>query len=106
SYCILIRSKNISEDAQLRLEALEKSNDGFYLAEADLEIRGPGEFLGTKQHGFGGFRILHLRKDKEIIEQSKIEALKLINNKDKILNIKEISENLRTLLEGDEVYVA
>lgn len=106
SYCVLIRNKNVSEDAQKRLEALENSSDGFYLAEVDLELRGPGEFLGKKQHGFGGFRVLHLIKDQELIQKSKSEALKLLKDRDVIMNIPEIRENLKAILEGDELYVA
>jgi len=106
SYCILIRAEKITEDAQKRLEALEKTSDGFELAEIDLEIRGPGEFLGKKQHGFGAFKILDLKRDQEIIKKSKQEALKLLKSKEAIMNIKEIREHLRYILEGDEVYVA
>jgi ATP-dependent DNA helicase RecG len=106
SYCILIRSEKITEEAEKRLKALEECNDGFKLAEIDLELRGPGEFLGKKQHGFGGFRILNLSKDKEIIEKSKVEALELLRNKARIMQIPEIRIHLEKILEGDELYVA
>lgn len=106
SYCILIRSKRITEDAEQRLEAFENTTDGFKLAEVDLEIRGPGEFLGKKQHGFGGFKVLHLTRDQDLIQKSKIEALELLKNKQNISGIPEIFENLKKLLEGDELYVA
>ena len=106
SYCILIRSEKVTEEAEKRLKALEECNDGFKLAEIDLELRGPGEFLGKKQHGFGGFRILHLSKDKEIIEKSKAEALELLKNKWRIMQIPEIRIHLEKILEGDELYVA
>jgi len=106
SYCILIRSEKVTEEAEKRLKALETCNDGFKLAEIDLELRGPGEFLGKKQHGFGGFRILHLSKDREFIEKSKIEALQLLKNKWQIMQIPEIRIHLEKILEGDELYVA
>jgi ATP-dependent DNA helicase RecG len=106
SYCILIRSEKVTEEAEKRLKALEECNDGFKLAEIDLELRGPGEFLGKKQHGFGGFRILNLSKDKEIIEKSKVEALELLRNKWRIMQLPEIRIHLEKILEGDELYVA
>lgn len=59
SYCALV-SKAESPDAQERLRALEETNNGFVLAEKDLELRGPGEFLGTKQSGLPELRIAHL----------------------------------------------
>ncbi|MEO0247127.1 MAG: ATP-dependent DNA helicase RecG [candidate division WOR-3 bacterium] len=106
SYCILIRASTISEEAEKRLEAFEKISDGFELAEFDLELRGPGEFLGKKQHGFGGFRILNLKRDEEIIKKSKEEALKLLQNRKNLLNFKEIREHIKYIEEGDEYYVA
>ncbi|MGB9825006.1 MAG: ATP-dependent DNA helicase RecG [Candidatus Hydrothermia bacterium] len=106
SYCILIRASKISEEAEKRLEAFERITDGFELAEIDLELRGPGEFLGKKQHGFGGFRILDLKRDQEIIQKSKEEALKLLRNKREIIKYDEIREHLKLILEGDEFYVA
>ncbi|MEO0259054.1 MAG: helicase-related protein, partial [candidate division WOR-3 bacterium] len=106
SYCILIRASTISEEAEKRLEAFEKISDGFELAEFDLELRGPGEFLGKKQHGFGGFRILNLKRDEEIIKKSKEEALKLLQNRKNLLNFKEIRDHIKYIEEGDEYYVA
>lgn len=106
SYCILIRSSTISEEAEKRLEAFEKISDGFELAEFDLELRGPGEFLGKKQHGFGGFRILNLKRDEEIIKKSREEALKLLQNRRNLLNFREIREHIKYIIEGDEFYVA
>ena len=59
SYCALV-SKADGPDAEARLHALEATNNGFELAEKDLELRGPGEFLGTKQSGLPELRVAHL----------------------------------------------
>ncbi len=70
SYCILISPANISATAQARLEALTKERDGFKIAELDLELRGPGEFLGLKQHGFPDLKIARL-DDFELIRRAR-----------------------------------
>ena len=71
SFCILMTKENISQDGIERLKALVNSNDGFYLSEKDLEIRGPGEMLGIKQSGLPNFKLLNLQQDKKIIENCK-----------------------------------
>ena len=70
SFCVLMSSAEAGEDADRRLKALEDSDDGFYLAEVDMEIRGPGQLLGLKQHGLTGFRLADLRRDKKLAEQA------------------------------------
>ncbi len=84
SYFILITDENVTDDAKKRLEAIEKTMDGFELSEIDLKIRGPGEFFGTKQHGFSDFLIFNIFKDKELIEPSKRIAEKIITDKKEI----------------------
>ncbi len=69
SFCILVMSDKVSEDGRERLKALKKYSSGFDLAEIYPQMRGPGEFLGTKQHGFGGFRVFHFYRDQDIIEK-------------------------------------
>jgi len=61
SFCILVKSENCTREGALRLQAMVESEDGFYLAQKDLEIRGPGELLGIKQAGVSEFRIADLR---------------------------------------------
>jgi len=70
SYCILISPPNVSPTARARLEALTKERDGFKIAELDLELRGPGEFLGLKQHGFPDLKIARL-DDFELIHRAR-----------------------------------
>ena len=79
SYCLLIPSAHYSEDARRRLRVMVATEDGFRLAEADLEIRGPGDFLGTRQAGLPDFRVASLLKDIRILEQARQEAFEYVN---------------------------
>ncbi|MBF0493069.1 MAG: ATP-dependent DNA helicase RecG [Deltaproteobacteria bacterium] len=74
SYCFLVASWPRSETALQRLQMMSKTNDGFKIAEADLEIRGPGDFMGTRQSGLPDFRIANLVRDLPILEKAKKEA--------------------------------
>ncbi|WP_394186660.1 ATP-dependent DNA helicase RecG [Pseudoalteromonas tetraodonis] len=69
SHCVLLYHAPLSHTAQKRLGVLRDSNDGFVIAERDLEIRGPGEVLGTKQTGLAEFKIADLTRDKQILNQ-------------------------------------
>ncbi|ABA88853.1 ATP-dependent DNA helicase RecG [Syntrophotalea carbinolica DSM 2380] len=80
SYCLLIRSHRCSEDGLRRLDVMEATTDGFKIAEADLEIRGPGEFLGTRQSGLPDFRVANLIRDGRILEQARQEAFSIAND--------------------------
>lgn len=80
SICLLVRSFKCSAEGKKRLEVMAETNDGFRIAEADLEIRGPGEFLGTRQSGLPDFRIANLLKDARILERAKEEAFALASN--------------------------
>jgi len=77
SYCILT-CRPRTEDAKRRLEAFENSADGFELAEEDLLIRGPGDILGTRQHGLPGLRFGDLIEDRGILEEARKEAFELV----------------------------
>ena len=78
SYCVLILSGGFSEEAISRLSIMENTSDGFKIAEADLEIRGPGEFLGTRQSGLPEFRMASLIRDGRLLQQAKDSVLKVI----------------------------
>jgi len=69
SFCVLLYQPPLSEMAQSRLGILRESQDGFVIAEADLELRGPGEILGTKQTGEIGFRVADLNRDQDLIHK-------------------------------------
>ena len=72
SFCILVHSKKITKDAEKRLKALVDSDDGFFLAQKDLEIRGTGEIMGIKQAGISEFKIADLRYHYSLIERSNL----------------------------------
>jgi ATP-dependent DNA helicase RecG len=78
SYCILVTGDRVSEEAEERLNAMVRTQDGFELAELDLQMRGPGEFFGTKQAGLPDFRVANLLRDRELLELAKLEAAKFV----------------------------
>ena len=78
SYCFLISSNRISDIAKTRLKVMCSTNDGFKIAEEDLKIRGPGEFLGTKQSGLPEFKFGDLIRDYKILLRAKEQAFKII----------------------------
>ena len=81
SYCILITGK-ASKTTREKLSVLEQTNNGFIVAQKDLEIRGPGEFLGTRQSGIPDFGLADLVGDVEILEKARECALDFIKNND------------------------
>ncbi|MEW6001837.1 MAG: ATP-dependent DNA helicase RecG [Nitrospirota bacterium] len=79
SYCILITYKPYGEDASKRLNIMVSSNDGFRIAEEDLNIRGPGEFFGTRQSGIPDLKIANIVRDAKLLETARREAFNLID---------------------------
>jgi ATP-dependent DNA helicase RecG len=78
SYCILVSSFKLSQDAKKRLQAMTESNDGFVLSEVDLKLRGPGDMMGTRQSGLLEFKIADLVKDQEILLHARKLAAKIV----------------------------
>jgi len=76
SYCLLISrpKEELTDAAQARLEALVETNDGFELADRDLDLRGEGQLLGTRQSGLSDLRFTRLRADRELIERARALA--------------------------------
>jgi ATP-dependent DNA helicase RecG len=74
SFCILMTGGTITEQADARLSAMVATQDGFALAELDLQQRGPGEFFGTRQTGLPEFRVANLLRDRATLELAKVEA--------------------------------
>jgi len=74
STCILMTGGKLTAHAEERLEAMVRTQDGFELAELDLELRGPGEFFGTRQAGMPDFRVANLMRDRKLLELAKVEA--------------------------------
>ena len=77
SYCILLAGSS-SEDAERRIAAMTGTNDGFKIAEVDLELRGPGDFFGTRQSGLPEFRVADLLRDGAMLEEARREAFALV----------------------------
>jgi ATP-dependent DNA helicase RecG len=77
SFCILMAGYAVSEESRTRLEILEKTTDGFKIAEADLEIRGPGELLGARQSGLTGFKMANLVRDVKILQEARQAAFEV-----------------------------
>jgi ATP-dependent DNA helicase RecG len=80
SRCILLTQGRMSEDGEKRLRVMESTSDGFRIAEADLEIRGPGDFLGTRQSGMPDFRVANILRDGSILEQARQSAFGLLES--------------------------
>jgi ATP-dependent DNA helicase RecG len=74
SYCVLMTGGKVTEEGQRRLQAMVDTNDGFKIAELDLELRGPGEFFGTRQAGMPDFRVANIIRDAQLLEAAKREA--------------------------------
>jgi ATP-dependent DNA helicase RecG len=82
SYCVLLTGSKISPEAELRLDAMVQTQDGFALAEIDLAQRGPGEFFGTRQAGLPEFRVANLARDRDLLELAKSEAARFVESPD------------------------
>jgi ATP-dependent DNA helicase RecG len=78
SYCLLMASYPLSEEAKLRLQTLCRTNDGFEIAEVDLRMRGPGEIFGTRQHGLPELKVADLVDDVELLRQARQGAFDLV----------------------------
>ncbi len=79
SYCVLVSSSR-SQETRERLGIMTQTNDGFVIAEKDLQLRGPGEFLGTRQSGLPDLIISDIVRDAEILEKARYEAINFVNN--------------------------
>jgi ATP-dependent DNA helicase RecG len=79
SYCVLVTGK-MSEASRERIRTLVDSNDGFYIAEMDMKLRGPGEFFGTRQSGLPAFQIGNILRDADILEIARNEAAAFVKN--------------------------
>lgn len=90
SYCILLTGK-LNNDARERIKTMCETNDGFKIAEKDLELRGPGDIEGTRQSGALNFKLANLVNDKEILETAKTEAESLLANDEEL----SAAENLQ-----------
>jgi ATP-dependent DNA helicase RecG len=83
SYCLLLAGREQTEAARQRLAVLERTQDGFEIAETDLRLRGPGEFMGTRQSGLPALRVANLVRDREILEKARRAALDFVEQGDR-----------------------
>jgi ATP-dependent DNA helicase RecG len=89
SYCVLMTGGKVSPEAERRLNEMVRTQDGFEIAELDLELRGPGEFFGTKQAGMPGLRVANLLRDRNLLELAKVEAAKLVEEADPEISLED-----------------
>jgi ATP-dependent DNA helicase RecG len=97
SYCILMTGGKVTEEGERRLDAMVHTNDGFQIAELDLELRGPGEFFGTRQAGMPSFRVANLIRDRKLLELAKREAAAVMAGPNSEVTQVEISRALVAL---------
>jgi ATP-dependent DNA helicase RecG len=79
SACVLLAYGRLSDVARSRLDVMVSTEDGFAIAEKDLEIRGPGDFFGTRQWGMPTLRVAHLLRDRDLLERARVEAFRLVD---------------------------
>jgi len=80
STCVLLAYGRLSEVARARLDVMVSTEDGFAIAETDLELRGPGDFFGTRQWGMPTLRVAHLIRDRDLLERARTEAFRLVGD--------------------------
>ncbi|MEO0109097.1 MAG: helicase-related protein, partial [candidate division WOR-3 bacterium] len=104
SYCILIMPHVLATEIVERLRFFEHTDDGFKLAEKDLEIRGPGEILGTRQHGLPDLRIADLHEDRDLLFKARDEAFALVDRDPQLIKPENrvVRETLATRYSGRE----
>jgi ATP-dependent DNA helicase RecG len=95
SYCVLMTGGKVSEDGERRLDAVVRTTDGFQIAELDLELRGPGEFFGTRQAGMPSFQVANLIRDRQLLEAAKLEADTVLAGPNAEVSQEEIDRALR-----------
>jgi ATP-dependent DNA helicase RecG len=97
SHCILVAPRRLTNDGQARLETMVRTDNGFEIAETDLQLRGPGEFFGTRQSGEMGFHIASPLRDRELLELARKEAFALVEEPAK----KDVLQRVLGLLPGE-----
>jgi ATP-dependent DNA helicase RecG len=95
SYCVLMTGGKVSELGERRLDAMVRTNDGFQIAELDLELRGPGEFFGTRQAGMPSFQVANLIRDRQLLEVAKREAAAVVAGPNSEISQAEIDRSVR-----------
>jgi ATP-dependent DNA helicase RecG len=101
SWCYLL-GEGSSPEAQDRLSALERSTDGFELAEVDLELRGEGTILGTRQKGATDLKLASLRRDKALVVTAREVAFDLVDQDPALVGLPDLAEEIRFLVDDED----
>ena len=101
SYCILI-SDNRTDDARTRLDAMKKTGDGFKIAEADLQLRGPGDFFGHRQHGLPDLKVADLSCDMTLLKEAQSAAEQLLSRDPELVSCPETAARVEEMFSANE----
>ncbi len=91
SFCVLMTGGKVSLEAEARLDAMVRTQNGFEIAELDLQQRGPGEFFGTRQAGMPNFRVANLLRDRDVLELARSEARLVLEGPNEKISQQEIA---------------
>jgi len=100
SFCILLAYEPFGDEARKRLNIMLKSNDGFRIAEEDLNIRGPGEFFGTRQSGMPDLKIANIIRDAKLLDEARKEAFSLIERDPEFKRFPPLRNSLEAFWKG------
>jgi ATP-dependent DNA helicase RecG len=105
SFCILLTGSKISNEGRERIKTMCATNDGFKIAEKDLELRGPGDIEGTKQSGLMNFKLASLLNDKDLLETAKLQADKILSDDEDLVSDKNsMLKNFLVVQKGKTVW--
>jgi len=90
SHCVLVAPYRMSDDARTRLETMVRTTNGFEIAETDLQVRGPGEFFGTRQSGELGFHVANPLRDRELLELARKEAFCIAEDPEQVDSLQKM----------------
>ena len=106
SYCFLITGHKKTKESKIRMETMEKTNDGFIIAEKDLELRGPGNIMGTQQSGEMPLKITNLVSDSALIIKIRKLVKKIMSKDPKLENANNllILKNVKMIIEKKDIW--
>jgi ATP-dependent DNA helicase RecG len=105
SYCILLTNAQLGNDANERIKTMISTNNGFIIAEKDLELRGPGDIEGTRQSGMLNFKLANIVKDRPLLEVAKSMAAALLENDPDMVSAENLQlKNYLQKQKGDRIW--
>lgn len=104
SYCILIANPQ-TEEGKKRMRVMTQTTDGFKIAEEDLKLRGPGDFLGVRQHGFPSFRVADLLRDFQILQAARAEAFDLVSKEPNLKSYPKLESALQVRFDSFKIAI-